>query len=84
MKMPTLHRDNQASRVDFGFVSVWFSYETAIAFQFEGRPIVVAENIWSKTTGKHLNSIDPEKKCRVDYETFQRLWRDTQLKEGWG
>jgi hypothetical protein len=76
MKMPTLDRDNQATRVDFGFVSVWFSYETAIAFQFEGRPVVVHENIWSQTTGKHLTAIDGGKGLRVPQTTFERLWSE--------
>jgi hypothetical protein len=83
MKMPTLDRDNQATRFYFGFVLFGFPYETAIAFQFEGRPMVVAENMWSRTTGKHLNAIDPTNNNRVDYQTFQRLWTDGQLK-GWG
>lgn len=32
-----------------------------------------SENVWSNTTGKHLNAIQPSKKNRLPYEEFQRL-----------
>jgi hypothetical protein len=73
--MPSISRDNQATCVEFGFVTVWFSYETPIAFQFEGQPRVVSQNVWSKTTGKHLSAIDGgNHKTRVDHAQFQKLW----------
>ena len=46
------------TRINVGALTVWFSYETPIAFKVDGQPRVVRENIWSTTTGKHLNSID--------------------------
>ena len=62
--------------VDLGKVCVWFSYETPIAFKVDGQPRVVRENIWSSTTGKHLNSIDgggkEAKARRVSSEEFDR------------
>lgn len=39
-------------------LSVWFSYETPVAFRKAGGPVVVRENDWKQTTGKHLNLID--------------------------
>jgi hypothetical protein len=75
MRMPTIKRDNQATCVEFGFVTVWFSYETPIAFQFEGQPRVVSENVWSATTGRHLSAIDGgDKKSRVDHAQFGKIW----------
>ena len=38
--------------------TLWFSYRTVVAFQRGWGPIVVRENSWSTTTGKHLNYID--------------------------
>lgn len=39
-------------------VEVWFSYETPIAFRLEGvSEITVSENIWSRTTAKHINQV---------------------------
>ena len=46
------------TKINVGALTVWFSYETPIAFKVDGQPRVVRENIWSTTTGKHLNSID--------------------------
>src|SRR5581483_3963246 len=59
-----------------GSFTFWYSYDTLVAFQVPGHPRIVCENIWSTTTGKHLNSIDPDKKNRVDRETFERLVKE--------
>jgi hypothetical protein len=67
-----------ALRTDFGPLSVWFSYQTPIAFQVGGQPRVVRQNDWRQTTGKHLNAIDgggrDARKERVTGETFEKLW----------
>jgi len=44
-------------------VDIYFSYETPVAV--DG---VVSENKWSRTTGKLLNELQPNKKERVPYE----------------
>jgi hypothetical protein len=69
--------------VEFGPVTVWFSYRTPVAFHVEGHKRVVHENDWSTTTGKHLKWIDgyttKEARrygARVDDETFKRLWNE--------
>ncbi len=46
------------TQVTMGNVTVWFSYRTIIAVQVAGTPVVVRENRWGPTTGKHLNYID--------------------------
>lgn len=51
-----------------------FSYETCVAFAVSGEGWVVSENIWSKTTGKHLNQevgFIP-KSQRIPNEEFRR------------
>lgn len=64
-------------------VTLAFSYQTLIAVllphslenvpeEYLGR-WVVSENVWSTTTGKHLNHIDPDKKNRVPWEEFALL-----------
>ncbi len=66
-----------ALRVDLGVLTVWFSYQTPVAFQVSGRPQVVRKNDWSTTTGKHLNRIDcGDKKSRVSAERFAELWSE--------
>jgi hypothetical protein len=55
----------------------WFSYDTLVAFQKGFDPKVVIKNYWKNTTGKHLNAIDGgNKKSRVDFETFDRLYAE--------
>ena len=59
--------------VEVGDVRVWFSYETPIAFRKVGEPLVVRENIWGPTTGKHLNRVDGgDKEGRVSSDEFMR------------
>ena len=41
--------------VDLVSVRLYYSYETIIAFWIMGEGITVCENIWSRTTGKHIN-----------------------------
>jgi hypothetical protein len=64
------------------FTKVWiqgsgwiaFSYKTPIAFAQGGR-VVVRQNDWSTTTGKHLNAIDggssDAKKARLSTADFE-------------
>ena len=65
------------TKINIGTITVWFSYETPIAFQVDGQPLVVRENVWSTTTGKHLNAIDggdkEAKARRVSSEVFESL-----------
>lgn len=57
--------------VDLGPLSLYYSYSTIVAFS-DGHGLVVSENVWSKTTGKHLNWIQNDKKQRVSHEEFER------------
>ena len=50
--------------------SIWFSYQTPVAAQV-GSDFCISENIWSKTTGKHLNLVHPDKSKRVPNLEFQ-------------
>jgi hypothetical protein len=59
--------------VEVGPLEVWYSYRTAIAFRVHGN-IVIRENEWGPTTGKHLNWIDSDKSVRVSGVDFQSEW----------
>lgn len=48
---------------------LFFSYETCVGFEAYG-VTVLSENVWSRTTGKHLNMFG-DKADRVPYEEFQ-------------
>ena len=63
----------------------FFSYETLVAFHHTNSGLVVRENIWGNTTGRHLNDIDGGAKDsgaltkRVAYlEDFTKALQDAQ------
>jgi hypothetical protein len=57
-------------------VDYYFSYNTLVAFRANGR-LVVRQNDWAQTTGKHLNWIDGgDKKNRVNSAEFSRLLQE--------
>lgn len=55
-------------------LSIWFSYETPIAYMKplgnHAYDIQITKNIWSTTTGKHLNIIDRDKTKRIENSEF--------------
>ncbi|TFG23158.1 MAG: hypothetical protein EU529_08185 [Promethearchaeota archaeon] len=61
----------QAIRI--GDLTLYFSYKTVIAFSNYKYGFVISENIWSMTTGKHLNWLDSDKKRRIPHKEFQKL-----------
>ena len=62
---------NQYMVSSFG-KELYFSYETCVAFRGEDGKLIVSENVWSKTTGKFLNELQPDKTVRLDYEAFSK------------
>lgn len=50
--------------------TIWFSYETPIAFN-AGSGIVACANYWSSTTGKHINRVagNAPRLKREDFDT---------------
>lgn len=55
-----------------GNLTVYFSYETPVAFWYPSTGIVIRENDWGTTTGKHLNWIDSDKSKRISGEEFEK------------
>jgi len=54
--------------------TLYFSYKTLVAFHTPESGLIVRENDWSTTTGKHLNYIDGgNKKNRVSASKFAEL-----------
>ncbi len=67
----TIYAVNRAD-VTIGDLTISFSYRTPIAFDHPGLGLVVSENCWSTTTGKHLNQIDEgDKKGRLPRDRFE-------------
>lgn len=71
-------------RVDVGELTLWFSYQTVVAFRTWGKKMRVSKNLWGPTTGKHLSWIDGgdqwAKKERLEREEFEKQLAET-LKE---
>ncbi len=57
--------------VHIGSLSLYFSYETVIAFSDAGEQ-KTSINVWGSTTGKHLNWICPNKKERLPRNIFEK------------
>lgn len=58
--------------ITVGNVDFLFSYETCVGFHTNQTGKVVSENVWGPTTGKHINSWQPDKKLRLDRDDFER------------
>lgn len=50
--------------------SLYFSYDTLVGFMVNGKSYI-SENVWSKTTGKHLNLFS-SKESRIPYAEFEK------------
>lgn len=65
-------------RVNIAGVTLWFSYETCIAYQLPGQAWpTVRENDWGPTTGKHLNLVEGSDQ-RVPGLEFEEQLRDIE------
>ena len=53
--------------------TIYFSYNTPIAFTKGAGEVIIRKNDWSTTTGKHLNAIDKDKTKRINGEEFEKL-----------
>ena len=60
--------------INIGNITLYFSYETIIAFATPESGLIVSKNEWGTTTGKHLNYICPDHKKRVEFQEFSELF----------
>ena len=65
-------RSSNNNAIELGGIVFYFSYQTLIAVETNER-LVMRENVWGPTTGKHLNAISDNKKSRVSVEEFQKF-----------
>lgn len=62
------------TKVYVGEITLWFSYRTCVAFQEAFGRIIVRENDWGPTTGKHLGMIGTgRREDRIPGVEFERL-----------
>ena len=65
-------RNTKQIDVSVGNLTLNFSYNTVIAFNSPFSGFVISQNIWSVTTGRHLNEISPDKNIRIPNEEFNQ------------
>lgn len=65
------NRESNAMRVMIGDLELFFSYQTVVAFYTPKTGLVLSENLWGNTTGKHLNAIGDKSK-RINRDDFER------------
>jgi len=57
-----------------GKLTFYMSYSTLVGFEDVDGSLYVSENLWSTTTGRHLNSIDGgDKKNRLKRDHFEKI-----------
>ena len=67
------YANRDAVKLTTEHLELWYSYHTIVAFRTKVEGLVCCENVWSSSTGRHLNLIEPEKEKRVAYKLFQAL-----------
>jgi len=58
--------------VEIGNLELFFSYKTVVAYRTIEDGVVICENVWGTTTGKHLNWICRDKSRRLPYAEFEK------------
>lgn len=72
-------------KVRLNEMTLWYSYETLVAFSTfqDGRK--VCQNVWGPTTGKHLNWIDGgsklAKRNRLPVDQFKKVFQTALARE---
>lgn len=67
------NRNTKSWAFAVGPIKMYFSYRTCVAFRdpATGR-LVVSENVWSRTTGRHLDTLDNyDHENRLPHAEFQ-------------
>lgn len=63
----TVNKNVVTLSTDKGSLNIYFSYSTPVAVNN-----IVSENVWSVTTGKLLNELQPDKKKRVPHDVVMQ------------
>lgn len=77
MKTKLTKITNNFSKLIVDNATIWFSYETPIAFKvkYSINDTFIAKNQWSRTSGKHINRVKEEVEwyTEVDYKDLVSL-----------
>lgn len=65
----TVNKNEIRIETNHGIFYLTFSYQTLVGIQYpKGKAVI--ENLWSTTTGKLLNELEPDKKKRLELTAF--------------
>lgn len=64
--------------VSFPQLTIYFSYQTIIAIAINGK-LYISENVWSVTTGRHLNAINSNHDIRIPNDEFERILESVNI-----
>ena len=59
--------------IDLKNITLYYSYETIVAYEDIQDGLIVHKNIWGVTTGKHLNWINDDHSIRLDSADFDEM-----------
>lgn len=71
-----------------GNLILWFSYETCIGFEYHSQLLnekdikIISKNEWTKTTGTHLNNLEPNQNARVPHTEMMSKLNELLIKKG--
>lgn len=69
--------------LEYGGIDLYYSYKTIVAFRTAKTGLVVIQNYWGPTTGKHLNWIDDgDKKSRLKQDEFKAKLEAALIENG--
>lgn len=69
-------KTGKCQAVQVGKLTLYFSYDTIVGFHDYENGLVISENVWSRSTGKHLNWIN-SKQEKTDYKEFRAKLKET-------
>ena len=69
---------NNCHKVTLNNIELYFSYETIVGFYSPSTGIILCENIWGTTTGKHLNAFG-DKYLRIPKKEFEKKLEEVML-----
>lgn len=69
------------TKFSLGNLDIYFSYNTAVAFEDSQANLVISQNKWSTTTGKHLSTISKDVSDRIPYDQFKKALKRAIEKE---
>lgn len=67
--------DGSFRTVRFVNATLYFSYNTLIAYKLLDKPLRIRKNDWGPTTGGHLNTVSKDKSIRMQSDNFIKLYK---------